>query len=129
MQIPQPGNTPHTAEEKSRGLEKSAMGIVGLETAFPIVYTYLVKAGLISLVRMIELLCDNPRKLFRLGGRLAEGEDANLAVFDIRTPYKIESSKFFSMGRSTPFEGWEVLGRPLLTLYKGQAVWQDEQYK
>ena len=122
-------HAPHTAEEKSRGLEKSAMGIVGLETAFPIVYTYLVKAGLISLVRMIELLCDNPRRLFRLGGRLAEGEDADLAVFDIRTPYKIESSKFLSMGRSTPFEGWEVLGRPLLTLYKGQAVWQDEQYK
>lgn len=119
-------HAPHTAEEKSRGLKGSAMGIVGLETAFAIVYTELVRKGTISLERMIELMCDNPRRIFRLGGGLREGEAADIAVFDVATPYRIDSREFLSAGRATPFEGREVFGECLLTLKDGEAVWRKE---
>ncbi|MBP3774890.1 MAG: dihydroorotase [Bacteroidaceae bacterium] len=119
-------HAPHTAEEKSRGLAGSAMGIVGLETAWAVAYTHLVRKGLLPLERLVDLLCDNPRRVFRLGGGLGEGEAANLAVFDVKTPYRIDSSQFLSMGHSTPFDGWEVYGRCVLTLYEGRAVWQEE---
>ena len=121
-------HAPHTAEEKSRGLKGSAMGIVGLETAFPVIYTRLVRTGIISLGRMIELMCDNPRRRFRLGGALREGEAADIALFDISTPYRIDSREFLSKGRSTPFDGWEVFGRCLLTLKDGHKVWCDEEW-
>ncbi len=121
-------HAPHTAEEKSRGLKGSAMGIVGLETAFPVIYTRLVRTGIISLGRMIELMCDNPRRIFRLGGALREGEAADIALFDISTPYRIDSREFLSKGRSTPFDGWEVFGRCLLTLKDGHKVWCDEEW-
>lgn len=121
-------HAPHTAEEKSRGLKGSAMGIVGLETAFPVIYTGLVRTGIISLGKMIELMCDNPRRIFRLGGALREGEAADIALFDISTPYRIDSGRFLSKGRSTPFDGWEVYGRCLLTLKDGRAVWRDSEW-
>lgn len=121
-------HAPHTAEEKSRGLKGSAMGIVGLETAFPVIYTRLVRTGIISLGRMIELMCDNPRRIFRLGGALREGEAADIALFDISTPYRIDSREFLSKGRSTPFDGWKVFGRCLLTLKDGHKVWCDEEW-
>lgn len=121
-------HAPHTAEEKSRGLKGSAMGIVGLETAFPVIYTKLVRTGIITLGRMIELMCDNPRRIFRLGGALRVGEAADIALFDISTPYRIDSMEFLSKGRSTPFEGWEVFGRCLLTLKDGHKVWRDEDW-
>lgn len=117
-------HAPHTAEEKSRGLKGSAMGIVGLETAFAVVYTELVRKGAITIERMIELMCDNPRRIFRLGGGLRVGEAADIAVFDIATPYRIDSSGFLSAGRATPFEGCEVCGECLLTLKDGETVWK-----
>ena len=117
-------HAPHTAEEKSRGLKGSAMGIVGLETAFAVVYTELVRKGIIPIERMIELMCDNPRRIFRLGGGLRVGEAADIAVFDIATPYRIDSSGFLSAGRATPFEGREVCGECLLTLKDGETVWK-----
>ena len=117
-------HAPHTAEEKSRGLKGSAMGIVGLETAFAVVYTELVRKGAITIERMIELMCDNPRRIFRLGGGLRVGEAADIAVFDIATPYRIDSSGFLSAGRATPFEGREVCGECLLTLKDGETVWE-----
>ena len=116
-------HAPHTKEQKSRGLEGSAMGIVGLETAFPVLYTKLVRTGMISLERLLEALTDCPRRTFRLPGRLEPGAPADLVLLDLETPYRIESSAFLSKGRSTPFEGWEVQGRTLLTLKDGKTVY------
>jgi len=118
-------HAPHTAEEKSRGLQGSAMGIVGLETAFPVLYTKLVRTGVITLERLTWLMSESPRKRFRLGGSLAEGQSADLAVFDTENEYSIDPSGFLSKGRSTPFEGWKVYGKCILTLYKGEKVWED----
>lgn len=120
-------HAPHTIAQKSKGLKGSAMGVTGLETAFPIVYTTLVHTGLISIEKMIELMCDNPRRIFHLGGALKEGEKADLAVFDLTTPYRIDSTTFLSKGHSTPFDGKQVYGRCLLTLFRGKAVWQEEK--
>lgn len=119
-------HAPHTAEEKSRGLKASAMGVVGLETAFAVVYTHLVRTGKISLERAIELMCDNPRRIFRLGGGLRVGERADIAVFDVSTPYTIDSREFLSAGKATPFEGMEVYGRCRMTLFGGKKVWNEK---
>ena len=118
-------HAPHTAEEKSRGLKGSAMGVVGLETSFAVVYTHLVRKGLISIEKAIELMCDNPRRIFRLGGALRVGERADIAVFDTTTPYRIDSREFLSAGKATPFEGMEVVGRCRLTLFGGKKVWNE----
>ena len=120
-------HAPHTADEKSRGLKGSAMGVVGLETSFAVVYTHLVRKGIITLERQIELMCDNPRRIFRLGGALRVGERADLAIFDVSTPYRIDSSTFLSAGRATPFEGMEVYGKCRLTLFGGETVWQENE--
>lgn len=111
-------HAPHSAEEKSRGLEKSAMGVVGLETAFPVLYTSLVRRGIISLERLIELMSEAPRRRFGLG----EAPD-DWAVFDITNPYVIDSSKFLSMGHSSPFDGMEVYGRCLQTVRDGKIIY------
>ena len=119
-------HAPHTPEEKGRGLEKSLMGVVGLETAFPLLYTYLVKPGLLTLERLTELLCTAPRRRFRLGGgELREGGEASFTVFDLSDSYTIDPAEFLSMGRSTPFEGWRVSGRCRMTAYRGEIVWDD----
>ena len=113
-------HAPHSAEEKGRGLEKSAMGIVGLETAFPLLYTYLVKPGVISFARLVELLHDAPCR--RFGIAPATG----FTVFDLNRTYPIDPAEFLSMGRATPFAGWSVQGRCLLTAMEGRAVWYDK---
>lgn len=118
-------HAPHTAEEKSRGLEKSAMGIVGLETAFPVLYTQLVKEGKISLERLLDALCTTPRRIFRLGGALREGEKANLTVLDPNAAYTIDSRLFLSKGHATPFDGMSVQGAVRMTLMDGKTVWKD----
>ena len=118
-------HAPHTAEEKSKGLKGSTMGVVGLETAFAVTYTHLVRTGMITLEKAVELLCDNPRRIFRLGGALRKGERADVAVFDVRKPYKVDSQTFLSKGKSTPFEGMEVYGRCVMTLYNGKMVWKE----
>lgn len=115
-------HAPHTAEQKSRGYRGSAMGIVGLETAFPVLYTRLVLTGIITLEKLFELLCDNPRRIFSLGGGLKVGQRADLAIFDLDTEYTIDSSTFASKGRSTPFEGWKVRGRCVGTIFGGKMV-------
>lgn len=117
-------HAPHSAEEKSRGLEGSAMGITGLETAFPVLYTDLVRTGKLSLDRLTETLCASPRKIFRLGGgSLEEGARADITVIDLNSKYLIDSSRFLSMGHSTPFEGKEVYGKVKLTLKDGETVY------
>lgn len=116
-------HAPHSAEEKSRGLASSAMGVTGLECSFPILYSELVKKGVITLERLVELMCSAPRRRFRLGGgRLEVGADADIAVFDISAPYTIDPEVFASKGHSTPFEGREVFGKNVVTIYKGTVI-------
>ncbi len=122
-------HAPHTAEEKSRGLAGSAMGIVGLECAFPLLYTYLVRRGVISLERLVELMSDNPRRLFGFAPGLAVGEPADVTVFDPERICEIDPETFLSKGRATPFVGWRVTGCTLLTLVGGRAAYQDEKLK
>lgn len=120
-------HAPHTAEEKSRGLKCSAMGIVGIETSFAICYTHLVRKGVITIEKLIALMSENPRRIFRLGGALQVGERADIAVFDITKPYTIDTDEFLSMGKATPFEGEEVYGRCVLTLFNGEKVWSKNK--
>ena len=113
-------HAPHSAEEKGRGLEKSLMGVVGLETAFPVLYTELVKKNIITLDRLVELMGFKPKERF--------GIDTNndFAVFDISEAYKIDPEDFLSMGRATPLAGREVFGRCLLTVHNGKVVYKAE---
>ena len=120
-------HAPHTAEEKSRGLKGSMMGIVGIETSFAICYTHLVRKGIVTIEKLIALMSENPRRIFRLGGALRVGERADIAIYDTTTPYKIDSAEFVSMGKATPFEGEEVYGRCLLTLFGGKQVWRENK--
>ena len=118
-------HAPHTPEEKSRGLEKSPMGVAGLECAFPVLYTGLVEKGVVTLEKLVELMSSAPAKRFGIpGGEIEVGKPANLAVFDIDTEYTIDSSEFASMGRATPFEGWRVRGKCLMTVCAGRTVWR-----
>lgn len=117
-------HAPHTAEEKSRGLERSAMGVVGLETSFAVVYTKLVKTGIISLEKAVELLAEAPRRIFGLGGEIACGEAADVAVFDLEKRWIVEPEKFFSKGKATPFEGWELQGECVMTMVDGKIVYE-----
>ena len=118
-------HAPHSAEEKSKGLEKSAMGVVGIETAFPLLYTYLVKPGIITLEKLIELICINPAKRFGLEAGLEDGKPADVTVFDLESEYMIDPKEFLSKGKATPFEGWKVFGRCLATLCGGRVVYED----
>ena len=117
-------HAPHSAEEKARGLKGSAMGIVGLETAFPVLYTRLVKTGRVPLERILEALTTAPRRIFRIGGALAEGAPADLTVLDLETPYTIDSREFASMGKATPFDGWEVTGKVLMNIKNGNIIYK-----
>lgn len=117
-------HAPHTAEEKSRGLERSAMGVVGIETSFAVIYTKLVKTGIISLEKAVEVLAEAPRKIFNLGGGLKEGEAADIAVFDLEKEFTVDPDTFLSKGRSTPFEGWQLQGECCLTLVDGRVAYE-----
>ena len=110
-------HAPHSAEEKSRGLEKSAFGIVGIETAFPILYTYLVKPGILSLDKLLELLCVNPRRRFGL----PLGTD--YSIWDLNAAYPIDPEDFLSKGRATPFAGWQVNGKCIATVCDGKLAY------
>ena len=117
-------HAPHTREEKSRGLADSLMGVVGLETAFPVLYTKLVLGGVLSLASLVEKMSLAPRRLFRLPGGLDVGASADLAVFDLGKEYTVDPETFSSMGRATPFAGWRVRGESRMTMVKGEVVWQ-----
>ena len=110
-------HAPHSAEEKSRGLEKSLMGVVGLETAFPVLYTYLVKEGIISLEKLIELMSVNPRKRFHI-------KDSGICVYDLGKEYAIDPNEFETKGRSTPFSGRKVYGENIMTVIGGKIAWR-----
>lgn len=109
-------HAPHTEEEKSRGLEKSPFGIVGIETAFPLLYTYLVKTNVISLEKLVDLLAINPRKRFNIPFN-------GYTVWDLNEEYIIDKKDFVSKGKSTPFEGYKVFGKNLITVCGGKKVW------
>ena len=111
-------HAPHSAEEKSKGLQKSAFGIVGIETAFPLLYTYLVKPGILSLEHLAALLTVNPRSRFGIQYR------GDFTVWDLDSVSKITPSEFLSMGKSTPFTGWEVSGKCMATVCDGKIVYQ-----
>lgn len=111
-------HAPHSQEEKSRGLEKSAFGIVGIETAFQLLYTHLVKKNIISLERLVELLAVNPRKRFGLE------YDNSFTVWDLDKKTVINPSDFLSMGKATPFEGEEVFGECELTVCNGKTAYK-----
>lgn len=122
-------HAPHTAEEKSRGLAGSAMGIVGLECAFPLLYTHLVLPGVVSLERLVTLMAVNPRRLFGLEGGVAAGDAADFTVLDLDARWEVDPAAFLSKGRATPFEGWRVQGRAVLTVVGGREVHCDETMK
>jgi len=112
-------HAPHSAEEKSRGLEKSAFGVVGLETAFAAMYTHLVKPGIITLEKLVTLLVDNPRKRFNLPLGL------DFSLWDLNKNYTVDPNEFLSMGKATPFTGMNLYGRCLLTVCDGNIVYQE----
>ena len=116
-------HAPHSKEEKSKGLAGSLMGVVGLETAFAVLYTKLVLPGTITLERLIELMSLSPRKRFGLE------DDPGFTVFDVSEEYAVDPCEFLSMGKATPFEGWRVKGRCLLTVCNGNAVYVSEKIK
>ncbi|MBO5712811.1 MAG: dihydroorotase, partial [Clostridia bacterium] len=111
-------HAPHSAEEKSKGLEKSAFGIVGIETAFSVCYTYLVKTNIISLEKLIDLLSTNPRKRFKVTG------DEGFTVWNLDETFVVDPSKFISLGKATPFENYELYGVNYLTVLNGKAVYK-----
>ena len=119
-------HAPHSAEEKSKGLRGSLNGIVGLETAFPILYTNLVEPGIVPLETILNALCVNPRRIFGLpGGEITEGAPADLTVLDLNRPHVIDSQTFRSLGRATPFEGWGVSAAVAMTICCGEIVYHD----
>ena len=114
-------HAPHSAEEKSKGLDGSSMGVVGLETAFAALYTHLVRPGVISLARLVELFSVNARNRFNLPA----GDD--FTVWDLDRAYTVDPAEFLSMGRATPFAGDTLYGRCLMTVHNGRVVWLDEE--
>ena len=113
-------HAPHSAEEKGRGLEKSVFGVVGLETAFPIMYTHLVKTGIMTMERLLEVMVTNPRKRFDL----PLGED--YSIWDLEAEYEIDPAEFLSMGKASTFTGWRVFGRCKATVCDGKLVYKEE---
>ena len=113
-------HAPHSEEEKSQGLDGSSFGIVGLETAFPLLYTYLVKENVISLEKLLQLMVSNPRKRFRIP------MTTDFSIWDMRQSYIVEPEEFQSQGHSTPFAGWRVWGKCIATVCDGKLVWLEK---
>ena len=118
-------HAPHSAEEKSKGLEKSAMGVVGLETAFAVCYTKLVKKGIITLEKLIQLLNTNAIQRFGIGTEIKVGAPADLTVFNLNEKFTVKKEDFVSMGKASPFEGEELYGRCKMTFVNGKIVYSE----
>ncbi|MBQ1545945.1 MAG: dihydroorotase [Clostridia bacterium] len=116
-------HAPHSAEEKSRGLEKSLMGVVGLETAFAVLYTELVKKGILTLPQLVCLMSEKPGKRFGIDTQIREGSPANLCAWNLNKKYTIDPGTFHTKGRATPFAGMNVFGECVLTMVKGELTW------
>ncbi len=113
-------HAPHSNEEKSKGLEKSAFGVVGIETAFSVMYTYLVKTGIITLEKLVELMAINPRERFGI-------PDSGTTVWDLDKKAKVNPQEFLSLGKTTPFEGVELYGECLLTVCNDKVVYKNDK--
>ncbi len=122
-------HAPHSEEEKSRGLEKSLMGVVGIETSFSVMYTYLVKTGKLSMEQLLKLMHDNPMARFDIGSNIEVGKNADLTVFELDDEYVVNGCEMLSKGKFTPFEGKELYGKCLLTMYNGNICYKDEVVK
>lgn len=120
-------HAPHTKEEKSMGLKKSLMGITGIETAFPVAYTCLVKENVISLEKLVDLLHNNASRRFGIGNDIAEGKKANICVFNLDEKIKVTEDFFLSKGKSSPFLNNEYYGKCKLTMCDGKIVYQDKE--
>ncbi|KAB7707990.1 dihydroorotase [Bacillus aerolatus] len=119
-------HAPHTAEEKAAGMQKAPFGIVGLETAFPLLYTHLVKKELITLNQLVDWMTIKPAEAFGLPyGKLETGAIADIALIDLQTEKEINPEKFYSKGKNTPFAGWTCSGWPTATFSEGKLVWQE----
>ena len=119
-------HAPHSREEKARGLEKSAMGVVGLETSFAASYTALVQTGILPLEKLVDLMHGAPMRRFGCGTELAEGQPADLTAFDLTKTYIVDPETFLTMGRATPFAGRALTGVCKLTMIGGEPVWKEE---
>ena len=120
-------HAPHSAEEKSKGLKDSLMGVVGIETAFPVMYTNFVKNGRMSLERLVELMSVNPCRRFGFDNSIKIHEPANLTVFDLDESYTVNPENFLSKGRSTPFAGAKVNAKCVLTVAQGKIAYKSEE--
>ena len=122
-------HAPHSAEEKSRGLEGSAFGIVGLETCFAAMYTHLVKTGIITLERLLEMMCVMPRKIFSLPGAqyIYDGCEADFVVMDLDSKWRVDPEKFYSLGRSTPFDGMTLQGETAAIYLAGRKIYDRKE--
>ncbi|MDD3865102.1 MAG: dihydroorotase [Candidatus Izemoplasmatales bacterium] len=122
-------HAPHAQNEKDLGMERAPFGIVGLETAFPLIYTNLVKTKMATLSQAIKWFSINPAKILNLdSGQLVVGRIADLTILDLNNRRTIDKNKFVSKGRNTPFDGWECYGWPILTMVKGKVVYLDESF-
>ena len=119
-------HAPHSVEEKSRGLKDSAMGIVGLETAFAALNTHLVRKGIITLEHLVEIMSINPRKVFRIKGGINVGDRADIVLLDTDRAWRVDSKNFYSMGKITMFDGRDMVGDIAMTIHKGVVVYENK---
>ena len=119
-------HAPHSIEEKSRGLKDSAMGIVGLETAFAALNTHLVKTGVITLEHLIKIMSINPREVFRIKGGINIGDRADIVLLDTERQWVVDSEKFYSMGKISMFVGRHMVGDVAMTIHRGNVVYENK---
>jgi len=119
-------HAPHSEEEKTRGLEKSLMGVVGLETSFSAMYTFFVKTGIITMEQLMKLMHDNAKARFGIGNDIEVGKKADFALFDVNAKYTVNPEEFATKGRFTPFEGMEMYGKCVMTMYDGKIVYKNK---
>ena len=119
-------HAPHSVEEKSRGLKDSAMGIVGLETAFAALNTHLVRKGIITMERLVEIMSINPRKVFRIQGGINVGDRADVVLIDPNKEWRVDSTKFYSMGKISMFDGRDMVGDVAMTIHRGKIVYDNK---
>ena len=116
-------HAPHTDEEKSKGLKRSNMGVVGLETSFAVINTFMVNTGHISFEKLVELMSINPRKIFGLEYGISVGKKADFTIVDRNKEWIVNPDEFVSKGKSTPFEGMKLTGDILFTICDGKIVY------
>lgn len=119
-------HAPHSEEEKAKGMQLAPFGIVGFETAFPLLYTKFVATGRWSLAMLVQRMTADPARVFGLeAGRLVPGAPADLTIVDLDAERTVDPAAFASKGRNTPFAGWRLKGWPVATIVKGNLIWND----